>query len=114
MKIALDYDNTYTKDKIFWDIFVESAFRLGHEVRIVTARSPILDRIDHKVHPLLIDNVIYCDGVAKRFVCHFFADNHQGWDPDIWIDDKPSSIDNNSKATKGILDLWRRSDEYKI
>lgn len=109
MKIALDYDKTYNTDPHFWDAFVELSEVYGHEVRIVTARSPNHDRIDNRVNGL---KVIYCDGVAKRFVCHFFAENYQGWDPDVWIDDKPESVDKNSNATKEILEKWRASEEY--
>lgn len=102
MKIALDYDETYTKDPILWDDFIYEATRCGHEIRIVTARSSVLDNIDHVFKEQGVV-VIYCDGVAKRFVCHHFND----WDPDVWIDDKPQSVDNNSTATKEALAEWR-------
>lgn len=106
MKIALDYDKTYTLDPTFWNIFIASARERGdHEVRIVTARSPTLDNIDGKVGNVPI---IYCDGVAKKFVCTHYAK----WVPDIWIDDKPENINNNSTATPEQLDEWRLSDEH--
>lgn len=105
MKIALDYDRTYNVDKPFWDAFVELSEIYGHEVRIVTARSPVHDKVDGRVNGL---RIIYCDGVAKRFHCHWFAD----WNPDVWIDDKPEGIDKNSTATKEILEKWRASEEY--
>lgn len=98
MKIALDYDQTYTADPKLWNNFIDDATNKGHDVRIVTARNPVLDKIDVGDIP-----VIYCDGVAKRFVCHHF----ENWDPDIWIDDKPQSVDNNSTATKEVLAEWR-------
>lgn len=101
MKIALDYDLTYTLDPDFWNDFIDMAGGHGHDIRIVTARSPNHDKIDVNLP------VIYCDGVAKRFHCHWFADDGKGWDPDIWIDDKPQSVDNNSTATKEALAEWR-------
>jgi hypothetical protein len=101
MKIALDYDRTYDKAPEFWDDFIDLATDYGHEVRIVTARNPDLDNIDDDVYV----PIIYCDGVAKRFVCHHFND----WDPDIWIDDKPESVDHNSTATKEQLAEWRKN-----
>lgn len=103
MKIALDYDETYTKDPGFWNQFIQTAHAYDHEVRIVTARSPTADEITS------ITNIpiIYCDGVAKRFFCHWFADSGLGWDPDVWIDDKPQSVDNNSRATREHLAEWR-------
>lgn len=99
MNIALDYDLTYTKDPILWAAFVNLARVQGHDVRIVTARNPVLDKIED-VGDI---EVIYCDGVAKRFVCHHFND----WDPDVWIDDRPQSVDHNSTATKEVLAEWR-------
>lgn len=105
LKIALDYDQTVTTDPDFWYAFRELVASYGHDVRIVTARSPTKDNIDKH----LVDvPIIYCDGVAKRFVCHHFHD----WDPDIWIDDKPQSVDNNSTATKEILKDWRDTREH--
>lgn len=115
MKIALDYDKTYNLDKDFWNDVVSIARTYGHEVRIVTARSPVDD-------PLTPDRrdgipIIYCDGIAKRFFCHWFAEkdggvNNRSWDPDVWIDDKPEGVGQNSNATKEILENWRASEEY--
>lgn len=105
MKIALDYDLTFTLDPKFWHEFAILADNHGHEVRIVTARSPKHDKIEG------LDwlDIIYCDGVAKRFHCEWFADDGKGWTPDVWIDDKPQSVDNNSTATREILDEWRKT-----
>lgn len=103
MKIGLDYDETYTKDPILWAAFVALARAQGHEVRIVTARSPTEDKIED-VGDI---PVIYCDGVAKRFHCTWFANDRKGWIPDVWIDDKPQSVDNNSTATREHLEKWR-------
>lgn len=105
MKIALDYDLTFTLDSSFWEDFIWMAQGAGHEVRIVTARSPKYDNIDSVIQDLC--PVIYCDGVAKRFHCEWFAENGDGWMPDIWIDDKPQSVDNNSTATREVLAKWR-------
>lgn len=113
MKIALDYDKTYTLDKEFWDDVIYRAEKRGHEVRIVTTRSPSLDLITDDRLPCQGFPVVYCDGVAKRFHCHFFADDYKGWDPDVWIDDKPEGVDNNSTATKEILQKWRESPEHE-
>lgn len=114
MKIALDYDNTFNLDRDFWTEFAEMAEEWGHEVRIVTARSPTDDRLaSNRVAGL---PVVYCDGIAKRFFCRWFVDKTatdvHGWNPDIWIDDKPESIGQNSSATEEILKNWRASPEY--
>lgn len=101
MKIALDYDGTYTASPDFWDHVIGIAIDCGHDIRIVTARSPTLDVIDE---PHLEDlKILYCDGVAKRFACMHFHD----FEPDVWIDDSPTNIDNNSVATKEWLMEWR-------
>lgn len=105
MKIALDYDKTYTLDPYFWDEVVGIAQACGHEIRIVTARHEVLDNIDNRVGQL---GVIYCDGVAKKFICHHVAD----WNPDVWIDDKPENINSNGPLTRAQLDEWRKSAEY--
>mgnify|MGYP002757933485 CR=1 FL=1 len=102
MKIALDYDNTYTEDPNFWNAFSEDAVERGHTVYIVTARDDRYDYIDQ--HFPYVKDVIYCRGVAKRWFCHHFP----RIDFDIWIDDKPESIDNNSTATRDQLDEWRK------
>lgn len=103
MKIAIDYDFTFTLDPEFWMWFIIDAIDSGHDPKIVTSRSPTLDNIDDIFENIC--DVIYCDGVAKRFVCHHF----ENWDPDIWIDDKPSAVDNNSTATKEQLAEWRKT-----
>lgn len=104
MRIALDYDETYTLNPNFWNDFISASIRNGVDIRVVTARSPVHDVIPE---PFSIP-IIYCDGVAKRFVCHHF----NGWDPDVWIDDKPQAVDNNSTATREWLAEWRATREY--
>jgi hypothetical protein len=82
MKIALDYDNTYTKDTQLWDHFIAKAQERGHEVRCVTMRHPET-RIEpppgYPKNPLL---VIYTSMEAKAR--HYQAD--------VWIDDDPKRI----------------------
>lgn len=113
MKIALDYDNTYTLDKSFWDGVVALADDCGHEVRIVTARSPNFDAIPPERLPFGEEfPVEYCDGVAKKFHCTWFADNFNGWVPDVWIDDKPEGVNQNSTASREFLVEWRASWDY--
>ena len=40
MKIALDYDDTYTQDPELWLRFVKDALERNHDVRVVTMRFP--------------------------------------------------------------------------
>lgn len=109
MNIALDYDKTYSLDKIFWDRVVFLARECSHDIRIVTARSPRDDVLSAVQCPIQkIIPVIYCDGVAKKF--HTFW--KEGFNVDVWIDDKPEGILNNSTATPEILAAWRAAPEY--
>lgn len=88
MKIALDYDNTYTAATKLWDAFVKDAISKNHAVRIVTYRSPTSDN-DSLISAAkrMGVKVMYTSGTAKRKHC-----SDKGWEPDIWIDDKPESI----------------------
>lgn len=104
MKIALDYDLTYSADPAFWRSFVLRANLAGHEVRIVTARDDRYDRTAPLAEVEGFLPVIYCRGIAKKwYVTHFVPD----FAVDIWIDDKPESIAQNSTATPEGLAEWR-------
>lgn len=86
MKIALDFDDTYTRDPPFWDQFIENAEARGHDIRIVTfrkslMRDPALDFLATKIP------VIYTEYIKKRMFCDSF-----GFSPDVWIDDSPEFI----------------------
>lgn len=77
MKIALDYDGTYTKDPELWDAFIAMAHERGHTVTCVTARRP-----DESVSmPCAVQ---YTSRRAKQV--HINEANMQ---IDIWIDDNP-------------------------
>lgn len=78
MRIALDYDGTYTADPGMWNTFIELARLRGHEIFIVTMRYPT-----EPVSPLPMDiEVIYTSRQAK-------ARHAQA---DIWIDDNPQFV----------------------
>lgn len=83
MKIALDYDGTYTEDPELWNFFKVMAERMGHEVWIVTMRRPE-ERIEG------IDQVIYTSRKAKKIYCD---ENNLGFT--IWIDDTPEWLFTN-------------------
>lgn len=87
MIIALDYDNTYTRDKFFWDDFIDNAWRHGHSVYIVTSRgedTPVDYQYDFNRMQV---EIIYCNYRAKKQV----TDN-LGVKIDIWVDDDPEYI----------------------
>lgn len=78
MNIALDYDNTFTRDPQFWKDFIVLAKESGHDVHIVTYR---------RRAPNIEFPVICCQYQAKATYCE-----HLGLHIDIWIDDSPYFI----------------------
>ena len=84
MRIALDWDNTFTSDTVFWQKFILSC--PNWDVYIVTARSP---DVPIEFIPEGIKGVIYCSWEAKK--------NH--FNADIWIDDDPGAIINGYVVT---------------
>lgn len=108
MRIALDYDNTYTEDPEFWYEFMETARGKGYEIFIVTFRDERYDMTEGLQFLIEDDYEVYFTrGVAKRWWMEQFAPEHHN--PTIWIDDKPEAILNNSNYTVNDLHVWRES-----
>jgi hypothetical protein len=80
MLIALDHDGTYTADPLMWDALIFAALNRGHQVVCVTMRYP------HEQVALPCE-VIYTSRKAKA--AHMAT---LGLAPDVWIDDKPQWI----------------------
>lgn len=100
MKIALDYDETYTVDPKMWDKIIEIFLLKDHEVMIVTFRSKDVP-IDHD----LKIPVFYTEWSAKRPYME-----KQGIDIDVWIDDSPELIIQNSTWTDADRELWKQQN----
>ncbi|MFT6988191.1 MAG: hypothetical protein ACJASL_000151 [Paraglaciecola sp.] len=83
MKIALDYDETYTEDPVLWTAFVNHCVARGHSVTFVTYRPENANNayIESDAERLGID-IIYTAGKQKQ---HCFK-------ADVWIDDCPETI----------------------
>ncbi len=80
MRIALDYDGTYTRAPALWDAFIASVKQHGVEVVCVTMRHPEeVAEIGCPVH--------YTGREAKLFWCA-----RNGLQIDVWIDDMPQYI----------------------
>lgn len=77
MKIALDFDGTYTADPAMWDKVIAIVKEHGHEIVCVSSRFP-------GNPPTGIPLDIVC--------CSFEAKARAIGDIDIWIDDNPWSI----------------------
>lgn len=80
MKIALDYDGTYTRDPEFWNHVIGFAKSRGHQVYCVTARRP--DEVMQ-----MPCQIIFSSRRAKTT-----AVREAGLVIDIWIDDNPQFI----------------------
>lgn len=106
MKIALDYDNTYTLNPRAWEhVLGVLRFQFGTDIRTVTLRSGERDEILDFPGGMYGEAlpIIYCDGRPKREVCR-----ELGWEPDVWIDDAPESIVSGSTLTPEQIEEWRK------
>lgn len=81
MKVALDYDGTYTRDYGFWRLFVTNAIAAGHDVRVVTQRRP-----EEEVPDVGVLVIYTCRTPKMRYLAS------TDWFPDIWIDDHPERL----------------------
>jgi len=83
MRIALDYDDTFTADKTFWASFVRLCDKHNHDVKFVTYRDSRFDNDDilNDAADLGIE-VVFTAGKQKAGV----------YDADVWIDDMPVTI----------------------
>lgn len=90
MNLAIDFDETYTRDPELWDLLLSRAMARGHRVLCVSARherqmAEVRDTIGRLIGP---DACFWTGGVPKRRHMAEAADTHV----DVWIDDAPESI----------------------
>ena len=86
MNIALDYDDTYTRDPEMWDGFIALCRGRGHEVFICTCRGPNPQENQDMVVPAGID-VYYTNGQSKApYMARLGIMVH------VWIDDTPEML----------------------
>ena len=109
MIIALDFDKTYNIAPSFWDDFINTSRESGFEVILATYRHPTEDW-----DPLMDDLDIpmyFTDGKAKRPFLEAL-----GIIVDIWIDDNPHSIiDDSAWAPESPeLHAWREANKERI
>jgi hypothetical protein len=91
VRIALDYDDTYTADKELWDEFIDAAIRRGHSVTIVTFRHGGGGMYDG----VLYDNLDVEDDAKRLCIPIVYTNGKQKkhcFDADIWIDDNPHLV----------------------
>ncbi len=109
MRLALDFDATYTLDPCFWDDFIGTAATYGHEVILATYRHEI-----HDAHPLIDDldiPVYFTDGKAKKPFLEAL-----GITVDVWIDDRPMTIIEDSAWGQDSPELaaWRDANAERF
>lgn len=94
MIIAIDFDETYTRDPILWGRFVIDAKNRGHKVICVTARyddGRHGDNMDiwDTIGKILPKSDIYFSGIAAKQ--DYMVNEHDIF-PHVWIDDCPIGI----------------------
>jgi hypothetical protein len=105
MNIALDYDDTFTRDPAVWSAFVKDASCSGHDIRFVTFRSEGAggnEDILADAYNLAIP-VIFTSGRRKRLHCY-----ELGFIVHVWIDDMPELIveeDYNERIPQQLINL---------
>ncbi len=109
MRIALDFDGTYTEHPALWDAFIALAKAHGHTVNVVTLRHPVHDRIgvDRRLEQLGA-GIVYCDGRPKHEVA-----KERGLSYTIWIEDDPRCVHEGSRINEEQLAAWRKNDVHK-
>jgi hypothetical protein len=84
MNIALDYDDTYTRDRKFWEEFISLCKTHGHKITCITKRGK--DNQGETCTDISIP-VVYSNRMAKAHYCA-----HNQIPVDIWIDDSPQNL----------------------
>jgi hypothetical protein len=88
--ISIDYDKTWAADPVLWELFAKSAHSRGHRVILVTNRmdTPGNRKIVGENVSAFVDQIIFAGFWPKRQ-----AAAHFGLRPDIWVDDRPDTVD---------------------
>jgi hypothetical protein len=90
MIIAIDFDETYTRDPLLWDAFLASAAARGHRLYCVSARHERqMDHVRETVGLIIGPEACFgTGGASKRRFMAEVVDTHV----DVWIDDAPESV----------------------
>ena len=99
MTIALDYDNTYTRDPDLWDRFITDCGRNGHLVICVTNRpwAPNTTKTERVPCVIMKDEEGTLSFEPIPIICagdqfKLDAARAAGYSVAIWIDDMPGTI----------------------
>jgi hypothetical protein len=88
--IAIDFDETYTRDPLLWDAFLAAAAARGHRLFCVSARHERqMDQVRETVGRIIGPEACFgTGGASKRRFMAETVDTHV----DVWIDDAPESV----------------------
>ena len=92
MNIAIDFDETITRDAILWRTFIDAAIAGGHKFMLVTCRRNNMDNRE-TIYEWMTDH--HMSGVQVYFTDLNSKLEHmraRGIKIDIWIDDDPACI----------------------
>lgn len=87
MNIGLDYDDTFTRDKIGWIKFIDLMRQRNHKVYIVTWRNEAESVKLYQEFGDFVDGVYPTNRLAKEPYM-----KAQGILIDVWIDDNPRAV----------------------
>lgn len=110
MKIAFDYDGTISEDLYGWASVMQMMQERGHEVFVVTFRDRKYDKNENLIFLESQYNVYYTGGVAKKWWCEHFGPG----EVDVWVDDNPNAILNDSAYSPEQLVEWRKVDRNVV
>lgn len=85
MRIALDWDDTYTADPELWEYFISGAKKRGHKIVFVTCRRDTEENREIIQHPTEL--VVFTNLAPKRDYME-----RLNMPVDIWIDDLPECV----------------------
>lgn len=88
MVISIDYDKTWSADPGLWQQFARSASSRGHVVLLITNRTPQLSAEVYLHAGNYVRQVIFAGPGPKKDAARL-----HGYDVDVWIDDKPKTVD---------------------
>ena len=90
MILSIDYDDTYTRDPLFWNWVAQEAISRGHDVWCVSARHQThMDDAANTIGTIIgPDKCIGSNGRAKRD----YLFREKSVYADVWIDDMPDTI----------------------
>lgn len=95
MLLALDYDDTYTRDPQFWNAVIALAVQRGHAVICATLRADVPHEADEVRAALAhrVEAIVFTGRRAKHAAVHA-----AGFMPSVWIDDNPQFIHMDARA----------------